>query len=763
MRKDFIKLMGAVFMNKKYKIVKRIFLFIVIFIFLAILFIGAFAAYAYSNVDFYADEALFSASKSEKVTRLYYDINGSSKVEEYEPILFEEVVYSGEKRLWYSYDEISSYLKDAFVAMEDREFFTHHGVNFKRTLLAMINYLFKREKSFGGSTITQQVIKNISGNNEKTVQRKLEEIIRAYHVEGAHSKEEIFELYLNIIPMSNNIVGIGLASKSLFGKEPSELSAVESATIVAIANAPTKYNPYRNPSKCIEKRNKVLYAMRQQRVISESEYKSAKEAPLNLAPEEKGAVMVHSWFADVVLSDITADLMKRYGYSKEAAKMLLSGGGVSIYTTVDPKVQNIMNRYFENSDNFPSDANTGLQYSMVITDSEKNLLRGVAGAVGKKNGNRVYNYATTLNVPGSVLKPLALYLPLIDSKKITWSTVFDDVPVTFIKNSDGSYNEYPKNYPNVYDGLTTVADALRVSKNTVAARLYNMQGPEKIYKYLTENFGIDTLVYKRKEKHGTVTDLAIAPLALGQLSDGVSLRKLTEAYTVFPSEGKMTEGRSYIAVFDADGNILIENKKEEKIIADKMAARVMNQLLMRVVESGTASKIRLKELYDTAGKTGTSSNDKDRLFIGYTPYYTGGIWCGYPDNSKSVGNHNRNHLDVWDAVMTAIHEETVTDNFKSFSTKGLISAAFCLDSGELFSEDCLYDARGSRVSYGYFIKGTEPSEECHRHTVVYKELFPYTKRISLVEAEKRDFPKEISIGDSAYVYHSDKKSKRHIS
>lgn len=747
-------------MNRKYKIVKRIFLIILAFVLLSVLSIGAAALYAYSNVDFELDEALFCASKSEKSARLYYDRSGSGTIEEYEPILYEEVVYSGEKRLWYSYDEFSSYLKDAFIAMEDREFFDHHGINFKRTALAMLNYIFKSDKSFGGSTITQQVIKNISGNNEKTVKRKLDEIIRAYHVESAHSKEEIFELYLNIIPMSNNIVGIGLASKSLFGKEPSEIDAVESATLVAIANAPTKYNPYRNPDDCIEKRNRVLYAMWQEGIISENEYKSAKESELMLAPEENSRFAVHSWFTNVVLNDITADLMEKYGYSREAVEMLLSRSGVSVYTTVDPEIQNIVTHYFENRDNFPLEVSNGLEYSMVVTDSEENLLRAVAGGVGKKNGNRVYNYATVNNVPGSVLKPIALYLPLIDSQEITWSTVFDDVPLSFNKNKDGSYSEYPKNYPNVYDGLTTVADALRVSKNTVAARLYNMQGPEKIYKYLTESFGFDSLVYKRKEKHGAVTDLALAPLALGQLSDGVSLRKLTEAYTVFPSEGKMTKGRSYIAVFDSDGNLLIENGKEEKVIADKMSARVMNQLLVNVVENGTASKISLGELYDTAGKTGTSSNDKDRLFIGYTPYYTAGIWCGYPDNSKSVGNHGKNHLSIWDEVMKEIHEIKIAEDYKHFSTSGLVSSAFCLDSGELYSEDCLYDARASRLSYGYFIKGTEPREECHRHTVIYKELFPTTKRISLVEIEKREFPKEISVTDSAYVYCADKKNKR---
>lgn len=748
----------------KFRIVKVIFITISVFLLFLLISVGSLAIYAKNFVSFDTDESLFAEAKEEKRIRFYYDATGEEKLESYSPVLYEEVNLSDKRREWYSYGEFSQMLRDGFLAMEDRDFFTHHGIDLKRTFAAALNYIFGGNDSFGGSTLTQQVIKNISGDNEKTVKRKLDEIIRAYHLEYAHSKEEIFELYLNIIPMSNNVYGIGLAAESYFGKAPSELNAAECATLIAVANAPSRYNPYKNVDLCTEKRNKVLYVMHEQGVIDYDTYIDAKNTPIVLKNGGNTSDNIRSWFSETVISEVISDLTKERNCSYEAARLLLYKNGAEIYTTVDPIIQNTLEEYFENSDNFPEEIKNGLEYSMVICDTESGKLRAVVGGVGKKKSNRAYNNALMLHTPGSVIKPLALYLPLIDEGKISWSTVFDDVPVTFSQNANGEYIEYPKNYPPKYEGLTTVADALRKSKNTVAVRLYNMLGAEKIYNYLSENFEFDSLVYSESGVRGKITDLAPSPLALGQLSKGVSLRKLTEAYTVFGREGRCSEGCSYIAAFDCEGNSIIKKERIEKQVCTPESARLMTQLLSLVVESGTASKITLGDVYDTAGKTGTSGNDMDRLFVGYTPYYTAGVWCGYADRSSAVGGHEKNHFTVWDGVMKLVHEKKVgySEYEKHFSTEGLLYAPFCRDSGKLLTRECLYDPRGDRLDFGYFIKGTEPQEECDRHILLYEKSFPFISKISLLKIDERNFPKIIEVTDEKYAYRIRKKANMQL-
>lgn len=734
----------------KHRIIKIFFVIIIIFVFLSLLTIGSLAIYTHRNVDLEADETLFKDARTPGSISFYYDENLYD--EEYTPVNFYEINALSDKREWFSYSEISSYLSDGFLAMEDRKFFSHHGIDIKRTIAATLNLIFNKTRSFGGSTITQQVIKNISGDNEKTVKRKLDEIIRAYHIESSHSKEEIFELYLNIIPMGNNITGVGYASEEYFGKKPSQLNPREAATLIAIANAPSKYNPYKNASACKEKRDTVLLVMRNQGIISEEEYNQSKNTELCVKKNENSKKYRASPFADAVLEDIIADLVEKRGYSYEAAKIFLYGKNAKIYTTMDFSVQSTLQEYFENADHFPPECDNGLEFSMVICDSEENLLRGIIGGVGKQKSS--YNHALTLHPPASTLKPIALYLPLINDRKITWSTVFDDAPVSFSKSSEGEYIEYPKNSPLGYDGLTTVGEALRVSKNTVAVRLYNLLGAKKIYQNLTRDFGFETLVYKEEGKNGTVTDLSPSPLALGQLSRGISLKKLTEAYTVFPSDGNLKKGRSYLQVFDSEDKLLFENAREEKSIAKREAARVMTQMLRCVVENGTASKITLKNLYDTAGKTGTSAGGKDKIFVGFTPYYTAGIWCGYSGKNSAVGSSEKNHFTVWDEVMKLVHEKTVDINSeeKTFSVDGLVLSSFCKDSGELFSSSCEYDPRGDRIDYGYFIEGTEPVSECSCHVVAYENLFPFLKKISLIRVPEREYPKEVFVADEKYSY-----------
>ena len=722
----------------------------------------AIAVYSSLNIDYKADEALFASSKLENVTKFYYDGSGNFGLipEEYIPIELSIVSGSELRREWCAYSEISESLKNAFIAAEDRSFFEHKGINLKRTAGAIIGYLFKSD-SYGGSTITQQVIKNISGDNERTVKRKINEILRAMHLEYRHSKEEIFEMYMNVIPLGEGTSGVSLASETYFGKNPSELSCEEAALIAALANAPTKYNPYRDYNAALEKRNVIISCMYECGFIDGEECERAKGSAISLAERKSINESAVPWHIEAVCDEVVADLVNTLGYSERAARMYLMNGGLSVYTTIDPGAQEIIEKYFENEENFPDEIKNGLNYAFVLCDSKSGDLRGIAGGVGKKEGSRVINYALTPHTPASTLKPLALYAPLINEGVITWSTAFDDVPVSFKEAEGGEFIEYPKNSPAVYDGLTPVAKALSKSKNTVAVRLYELLGAKRIARHLSESYGFNLVTKSESGK----SDMDSSPLALGQLTYGVPLRQLTEAYTAFAADGVMHKSRSYILCTDGDGECVIEKRSEERRIYSAECARVMNQLLKGVVDEGTAKRITLKETVDVAGKTGTSGGNFDRLFVGYTPYLTAGIWMGYSNGSREVGVYSKNQIKVWDDVMKSIHGAVIDkrDEPDAFSVKGLIKCAYCLDSGKLFSPKCIKDPRGDRIAYGYFIKGSEPHEECDRHVLCDYDVFlrgvavnptyrGFIEEIALLDIPERCFPKEITVTDAEYVY-----------
>ena len=671
-------------------------------------FLGATVLYAKKNIDYSFDEELFKKAKEDQ-TVYYYAIGRDGGLEE----VYKSVRNS--MREWTDFSDIGEYLKLGFIAMEDRDFYSHKGVNFKRTIAAVANYLFKLGGSFGASTITQQVIKNISGDNETSISRKVKEILRAVNLERNHSKDDIFELYLNVIPMSGNIYGVGAASEMYFNKEPSELTLAEAATIVGITNAPTRYNPYLNPDACKEKRDRVLYAMLDVGAISHEEYQLAVESPIQIS-NESSDFGVASWFVETANEEILKDICTKYSITPAVARLMMNGARVIL--TMNKDIQDTMENYFENTDNLSEKFSKGLNYSMVISDPYTGNLLGIIGNGGRKKGERLFNYATSPITPGSVLKPLALYSPLIEDGTISWSTMFEDAPSEYI-DSDGEQIPYPRNSPDIYEGMIDIRDAISKSKNTVAVRLFDILGSERIFSHLTENYGFDTLVKSYTTASGTVvSDMNKAPLALGQLSYGVSLRKLTEAYNAFPNNGVLCGGRSYTAVYDRDGALIVGKEVVNKRIYSIETAQIMNQLLSEVVLDGTARQIRLKESVDTAGKTGTSGNDKDRLFVGYTPYFTAGIWCGFGQSDKQVGHNVPNHLQIWDEVMKRIHDRLIFSDFEeaidSFDTSRITIAPYCSKSGNVPTEWCELDDE-SMIKFGYFSDKNTPLKECEYH------------------------------------------------
>lgn len=742
---------------KKNKLVIILTCIIVTFAVLSVISIGFIAVYYKENVNVEYDESLFEREARESSTVFYANSNPNS--DEYVPVKLN--VHGAEKKIYYELNEISEYVIDGFIAVEDRGFYSHSGVDMKRTALAAAKYISGDKDTFGASTITQQLIKNISGDNEVSVRRKITEILRAYSLEKNHTKSEIMEAYLNVIPMGNGIFGVGAASEYYFGKSPADLNPAEAATLIGITNAPTAYDPYSNSDRCLQKRNRVLAIMHSEDVITDDELAGYTSLPLGINIKKNSSI--DSWFLETVISDVVRDYAVKMKISESMARILMLSGGYSVYTTVDMRVQGIMEKAFSDVDYLSDECDNGLNYSMVVLDAKSGNILGIIGGAGKKQGNRILNRATTPITPASVLKPIALYAPLIDSGKINWAAVLDDVPVEF-NEINGSYSEYPHNSPDRYDGLITVKDALRYSKNTIAMKLCQIRGIENVYKTLNDDYGFDTLVDKSVKDNGkSVTDKALAPMALGQLTRGVSLRTLTEAYTAFPGYGSKVKSRSYLYVTDQSGEVILDNDIFAKRVFSENTGKIMNQLLSEVVKSGTARSITLDSSVPVAGKTGTSGNNKDKIFIGYTPSLVAGIWCGYND-SRSIGQIEPGHLEIWDKIMSEIQEECLFDQGKDFETDGLVYAPYCMDSGKRYSHNCLYDPRGCRMEYGYFLPEDRSfAEECDTHITVYydtenkgvvinlDENKDYAK-VSLIKNASRSFPKEIYVTDAEYVY-----------
>ena len=732
------------------KFLKVVFKLLLIFTLVMLMLIICISVYIKNNISFEGDEMLFSLSKNASDAKIYADENLFD--DEYDAVAVETV--GAKRKEYFSLSEYSDCLKSTLLAVEDGEFYSHQGIDVKRTMLAAANYLFSKD-SFGASTITQQVVKNISGDNEVSIKRKLNEIIRAYHLERNHTKDEILELYLNIVPMSEGLYGIGTAASVYFNKSPEELNYIECATLIGIINAPSAYNPYTNQKKCKEKRNIILSVMYRDGIISLEEYEGGKIAELVLVPREEREDRIDSWFCETVLADVRGALAKKLEISESSAEILIMQGGFSIYTTMDMKAQECLEDYFYNE----KTVGDGEELAFCLYDSKTGYLRAIIGRAGQKSQNRLLNHATALHIPGSAIKPITVYAPLIDEGKINSASVFDDVPTDFYENAGGTYRAYPKNSPNSYDGLITVSEAIKKSKNTVAVRLIQMRGAKNAYLSLKNDFGFSSLA----DGEGGITDIAVSPMALGQLSYGVSLSDLTRAYTVFPSGGILHSGGSYIYVTDGEGRVVLKNENAENRIYKEETCKIMNTLLSGVVEDGTAKAVNIDGV-QIAGKTGTSGQSRDKIFIGYTPYYTAGIWYGRDGSDGAVSSQTA-HLVAWSESMSRVIGATMTEGQRSerFSTDGLLYLPFCKDSGKGYTDVCSLDARGDRLMYGYFTVDNKPIGECDCHVKVKydpEEMgvldLSYTGDdfiyISLVKNESRSFPTEVTVTDAQFVY-----------
>ena len=598
------------------------------------------AIYIEKKVEKQIGEELFFSIGSGGGAKLYYYDTIDRQTGIGEAIaLTESELYGGYRSQYVRYDDIPENLIHAFVCIEDKRFFDHSGVDWKRTLSAALNYVLPFNDSFGGSTITQQLIKNVTERDEYSFSRKIQEIFWALDLETKMSKTEILELYLNIINLSRGCYGVGAASHYYFSKAPSQLTLAECASIAAITNNPSYYDPIQNPSHNLARRNLILSQMYEQGYIVQEEYEAAKAEELTLVvSEDSDAQTIHSWYVDMVTEDVIQDLIKQYGYSRTVANLMLYTGGLKIYTAMDPYVQHVLETYYSDISNFQADSKEAyMQSAMMVMDPQTGDILGVAGAVGEKKANRLQNYATqTLRPAGSVIKPLSVYAPALEAGIITWGSVYDDTTVNFgnynLDESAGMIVEpvaWPKNANGIYSGLTDINCALEESVNTIAVKVLEDLGLDASFSYLKDRLQMTSLIEEKTLSNGKlVTDKDYASLALGQFNYGVTVREITAAYSALANQGIYNPTRTYYQVTDQAGNVLLENPYQGEAVMSEANAAIMTQMLANVTKSGTGKAITLKEQVACAGKTGTTQSNYDRWFIGYTPYLLGGIWCG---------------------------------------------------------------------------------------------------------------------------------------
>lgn len=697
---------------------------------ICVLIVGAvFALYIKNYVDTDIDTSMLSTSGKDSTTRIYYMDYSDRENRIGTPVEIEDQrIYSSDNSIWVPYSKMPKNLIDAVVATEDKRFFSHNGVDWITTVKAMSNYFIGYKSTFGASTITQQLIKNLTDEDEVKIERKVREIFRALSLEKQLSKQEILEMYLNIVYFGNNCYGVQAAANTYFGKDISELDLVECASLVAILKNPSSYEPrYHLDRNDKRRKDEVLYTMWQQGILTQEEFDTAYDTELKVlsageADSDTSGNNVFSWYTEAVFNSVRDDLMEKYGYSRYVASTSIYTGGLRIYTLMDPEVQNVLEEIYEaNSPDVFLATSEALQpeSSMVVIDPYTGDVLGLVGGRGNKTQNRILNRATgSKRPPGSSIKPISVYAPALEQGIINYGSIVNDSPITLPTGEI-----WPKNLPHSWEGNITLTRAIATSKNTTAVRILQELTPQASFNFLKDKLHVTSLVESNETEDGRiVSDINLAPLALGQLSYGISLEELTAAYTIFPNLGIYSKPRLYATVTDSNGNNILNNEEDQEIVISEQTASVMTKLLTSVTQHrnnggyGTANHMDLTLKVDVAGKTGTSTADFDRWFVGYTPYYLAGVWVGYDNNialSSFVSNPASN---IWDVVMTRLHdkyireaEENGTALRKFNLSPGLREIRCCTESGLPATDLC------PEASVFYFAAGSEPTQSCNIH------------------------------------------------
>lgn len=647
------------------------------------------AIYGYSVV--YGDPVfdLTEQALSQNQTSFIYGNDGDDIVEITR-------LHGEENRIWVDLDEMSEFMPNTIIATEDKRFRKHHGVDWKRTI-----GVFIKQNDQGGSTITQQLIKNLTDDNKVTYVRKFNEILRALNLERNYNKDEILEAYLNTIYLSNGCYGVKTAAEFYFGKEVSDLNAAECASIAAITKAPTYYDPLINPENNRTRQEWILGEMnsKENGFLNDEQYKEAMDYEMIFTNSEnyKGSQLqeqnnkkdnddITNYYVDFVIRSVQEDLQKM-GYTSKKAHDLVYGGGLKIYSAIDFDVQDSLEDVYENYKRMPDET---VQGAMCIMNYEGRVL-GIIGGTGKNKGAMLLNRASQSTRPaGSSIKPLSVYAPALEKSKkddnvnIYWSTMIKDAPFMTVEGEP-----WPHNQGGGYSSSNvTLQNGLARSLNTVAARTLDMISVDYSYEFLTENFHLSTI--------DGIRDVDYGPLALGSLTNGATVLDLTAGYVTFGNGGNYYEPYSYYKVTDSQDNVIIEKKPDEtkQEALSESTAWLMNKLLQTVMTQGTGTSYKLSGI-ECFGKTGTTNDDKDRWFVGGTPNFVAAVWYGY-DTPKEVHYSLSSNPagTIWKTVFSEVYEkleargDDLSSKFPEFD--GIVQRSYCSSCGKLTSDSGNY-------------------------------------------------------------------------
>lgn len=634
-------------------------------------------------------------------------------------------------------DKIPDAVQSAFIASEDKIFLKHHGVNARGVIEDVYARLTQQESTTGMRyTITQQLIKNqladeVAGTSFwERVKNIVEEQYTAVMLEEDLSKEQILELYLNTISLGKNIVGVQAASRRYFGKDVSDLNVSEAAVLVAAAKDPTGMNPLEHSDENGRARMKVLKDMLDDQCISEDEYGDALGDDVYLriqnhdAEREEEGDKVNSYYADAVLDQVTKDLREKLGCSATEAYKMVYGKGLKIYTCQDSTIQKICDDIIKKEKYYPKAEVKGkktdsvpIQASFVLLEQETGAVRAIVGGREEKKANHSFNRAIELErQPGTIFDVLSVYTPALDTSGMTLGEVQDDTeyqyPDTNTPVSDLDNEEHL--------GLITLRDAIVLSKAVPTIKTLSRISVQVGYSYL-QKFGLTTLVEKKRGSGSSSSmnqgdnnnDLQLK-MGLGQLADGVTNLEMTSAYAAFANGGAYQTPKFYSRVEDSQGNLLLEEKEDRKQIMKKSTAWLLTDVMSSTPLQLEKNLANRSDGIAVSGKSGRTENNTDVWYMGYTPYYTFGIWAG---NEEGASLDSTVYVTtMWKDIMERVHKYKNVKKASFKKPKDIISCDICTKCGNLAVQGLCNEAEGgSTIQKEFYEKGTEPEKNCTCH------------------------------------------------
>ena len=722
----------------------------------------------------------------------YYDEKGNVQIL--------QQIHSNTDRQWVAFEDLPEELLHAAVAIEDKRFYEHQGVDWITTAKACINIFFGGSSQFGGSTLTQQLVKNLElmedeSADDVTVQRKILEIFRAQAFEKTYDKDVVMEWYMNTVFFGEGCYGVKSAAENYFGKELQDMTTAELASLIGITNNPSLFNPYRtwrdNKDMNGAQRNRdrqqtILGEMYIQGWITREEYDEARNQILvykrgiedadrwtecvDILDDEGNLVLkgcgyegpvrdlvtktegektsyfcpecghqidtatdasqaVYSWYVDTVLEDVARDLALLDGVTtwnrsvRERYINKIARAGYHIYTPFSTSVQEAVDRVYTDLNQIPSALGSQqLQSAIVVVDNKTGDIVAMSGGVGEKVIADAWNRAVDAErQPGSSLKPLTIYAQAFERGLVTPATVVDDLPLMYNNGSP-----YPLNDSRTYEARKNIWRGIVSSINTVAINTLNKVGLSQSFHFATEKLGLSTLVERQLTSAGGVlSDIAYSPLGMGALTYGVTVRDMSCAFATFANNGEYREGRTYYGVLDDNGKVVLDNDQEKRQVFGEKAMTYMNICLTAAVSEGTGTAANLFNDIGitTAGKTGTTTANKDRYFCGYTGYYTAAVWCGFdiPEkiymNGETAAERTNPSCQLWKKVMLQLHNGR--ENIPLYDTSKLEQVVCCMNSGLLATEACSHDIRGGMCTFTQYLYPEDvPTKFCDQHVMV---------------------------------------------